>query len=160
RQFPPDFLWGVANAAFQSEGALNVDGRGPSVWDVFPRARIDDHSDASVATDSYRRYAEDIAAAQGLGVKAFRFSIPWTRIFPTGAGALNQAGLDHYARVVDAMLAAGLTPYATLFHWDLPQALQEQGGWATRDTTQRFADYASTIGQHLGDRVKHFIIMN
>lgn len=160
RQFPADFVWGVANAAFQTEGALDVDGRGPSVWDVFPSARVLDGSDASVATDSYRRYPEDIALAAGLGVKAFRFSIAWTRIFPTGEGALNQAGLDHYARVADAMLAAGLTPYATLFHWDLPQALQERGGWADRDTAARFADYAATIGARLGDRIKQFIVMN
>ena len=159
RRFPPEFVWGVANAAFQTEGALEADGRGPSVWDVFPRERIHDGSDASRATDSYRRYAEDVTLAAGLGAKAFRFSISWPRIAPDGA-AINEAGVDHYSRVVDAMLEAGLTPYATLFHWDLPQALQTQGGWAARDTTARFADYASIVGARLGDRIKHLVVMN
>lgn len=130
------------------------------MWDVFPRDRIHDGSDAAVATDSYRRYPEDIALAAGLGVKVFRFSISWPRIFPTGAGALNEAGLDHYKRVVGAMLEAGLKPYATLFHWDLPQALQEQGGWVSRETSYRFAEYADAIGKRMGDRLKHFIVMN
>lgn len=159
RQFPAEFIWGVANAAYQTEGSLDADGRGPSVWDAFPRERIHDRSDAALATDSYRRYAEDVALAQGLSVKAFRFSIAWPRIAPDGA-TLNQAGVDHYSRVVDAMLAAGMTPYATLFHWDLPQALQERGGWASRETTERFAAYAQIVGAQLGDRVKHFIVMN
>jgi beta-glucosidase len=161
RNFGSDFIWGVANAALQSEGALNADGRGPSVWDVFARERVHDGSDASVATDSYRRYAEDAALAAELGVQAFRFSISWPRIFPEGGGALNEAGVDHYSRVVDDLLARGVTPYATLFHWDLPQALQQSiGGWASRDTAERFADYARIIGERLGDRLKHIIVMN
>ncbi len=159
RQFPSRFVWGVANAAYQTEGSLEADGRGQSVWDVFPRDRIHDGSDAALATDSYRRYGEDIALAAGLGAKAFRFSISWPRIAPDGV-TLNQAGIDHYSRVVDAILQAGLAPYATLFHWDLPQALQVQGGWASRDTAARFADYANIVATRLGDRVNKIIVMN
>lgn len=159
-QFPPDFIWGCASSAFQIEGALNEGGRGASVWDVFPREAIVDRSDASVANDSYHRYGEDVELLAGAGLKAYRFSIAWPRIAPSGAGAANQAGLDYYARLADACLARGVTPYATLFHWDLPLALQEQGGWAVRDTTERFAEYAAIVGERLGDRIKHFVILN
>ncbi|MGE0743014.1 MAG: GH1 family beta-glucosidase [Hyphomonadaceae bacterium] len=160
RQFPSDFLWGAASSAFQVEGALDADGRGQSIWDVFPRAKIHDGSDASMAADSYRRYADDVALLAEAGLGAYRFSIGWPRIVPAGAGAHNPAGIDYYARLVDALLERGVTPYATLFHWDLPQALQERGGWAARATAERFAEYAGIVGEALGDRLKHIVILN
>lgn len=159
RQFPASFVWGAASSSFQVEGSLDADGRGRSIWDVFPREKIHDGSDASVATDSYRRYAEDVALIADAGLKAYRFSIAWPRVAPDGV-AVNQAGLDYYSRLIDALLARGVTPYATLFHWDLPLALQEQGGWAARETARRFADYAGVVGAALGDRLKHFVILN
>ena len=158
RQFPPHFRWGAATSAFQIEGALNADGRGPSIWDVFPRDRIADRSDASLATDSWRRYGDDVALLDGL--QAYRFSISWPRIFPDGAGAINQKGLDYYSRLLDALHAKAIIPYATLFHWDLPLALFEKGGWASRDTAKRLADYGTAVAARLGDRLKNFIILN
>lgn len=162
RRFPPGFTWGVATSAFQIEGALDVDGRGSSIWDVFSRnpLHIVDRSDASVATDSYRRYADDVELIAGAGLGAYRFSISWPRVLPDGAGAVNEIGLDYYRRLVDALLAKGIEPYATLFHWDLPQALFEKGGWASRDTAKRLADYGAVVAQKLGDRLKNFIILN
>jgi beta-glucosidase len=162
RQFPPGFLWGAATSAFQIEGALDVDGRGPSIWDVFARnpKNIIDHSDASVAIDSYRRYADDVALLAGAGLQAYRFSISWSRVMPQGAGAVNQKGLDYYRRLVDALLEKNIAPYATLFHWDLPQALQEKGGWGSRDTAKRLADYSAVVAHALGDRLKNLIILN
>lgn len=162
RQFPEDFVWGVASAAFQTEGGLDVDGRGPSVWDVFEKKPgvIVDGSDASIATDSYRRYAEDVDLIAGASLDAYRFSIAWSRVLPTGEGEINPAGLDYYSRMIDAQLAKGITPYATLFHWDLPQALQDKGGWKNRDTALRFADYAQAVVDKLGDRLKRYIILN
>lgn len=162
RQFPKDFVWGVATAAFQTEGSQTADGRGPSVWDVFEKVpgRIKDGSDATLATDSYRRYQDDVDLIAGASLNAYRFSMSWSRILPTGEGAVNAAGLDHYSRLVDALLAKGVTPYATLFHWDLPQGLQSKGGWANRDTAQRLADYAGAVVARLGDRLKNYIILN
>jgi beta-glucosidase len=170
RLFPPDFVWGAASSSFQVEGSLDADGRGQSIWDVFPREKIHDGSDGAVATDSYRRYAEDVALLADAGLKAYRFSIAWPRIVPDGVGAaplipagwggVNQAGIDYYSRLVDALLERGVTPYATLFHWDLPQGLQERGGWVERDTAERFRDYASVVSELLGDRLKHFVILN
>src|SRR5262245_46527037 len=170
RRFPADFIWGAASSSFQVEGSLDADARGPSIWDVFPRAKIHDGSDASIATDSYRRYADDVALLGDAGLKAYRFSIAWPRIVPDGVSAmrlvpggwtgLNQAGIDYYSRLVDALLARGVTPYATLFHWDLPQGLQERGGWSARDTAARFSDYADVVSTYLGDRLKHFVILN
>jgi len=160
RQFPANFIWGAASSAFQTEGSLDADGRGPSIWDVFPRDRIHDGTDASVAADSYRRYGDDVALLADAGLKAYRFSISWSRIVPDGSGAVNEAGLDYYARLVDALLARGVAPYATLFHWDLPQALQERGGWSNRETAERFAAYADIVAQRLGDRLKHFVVLN
>jgi len=162
RQFPAGFKWGVATSAFQTEGALDADGRGPSIWDVFSRdgAHISDHSTAAIATDSYHRYGEDVALIAGAGLKAYRFSIAWPRVQPAGAGAANDPGLDFYSRLIDAQLAAGIEPYATLFHWDLPQPLQDQGGWLNRDTAARFADYAGLVVHRLGDRLKNFITLN
>lgn len=160
RQFPPDFLWGVATSAFQIEGALAADGRGRSIWDVFPRSAIADGSDAATANDSYHRFAEDVEAIAGAGLGAYRFSISWPRVVPDGAGAANAAGLDYYERLADACLARNITPYATLFHWDLPLALQERGGWAARDTAQRFGEYAAIVAARLGDRISNFVILN
>lgn len=160
RRFPENFLWGVATAAYQTEGAREADGRGASIWDVFPRERIADGSDASVACDSYRRFSEDAALIADAGLGVHRFSIAWPRVFPSGGGAANTAGLDHYARVVDAHLERGVTPYATLFHWDLPLALQQAGGWAQRDTAERFAEYAALVAERLGDRLKHVVVLN
>ncbi|MBT9445442.1 MAG: beta-glucosidase [Hyphomonadaceae bacterium] len=162
RQFPEDFIWGAASAAYQIEGALDADGRGESVWDVFARidGKIVDHSLPAIACDSYRRYAEDAALLSGASLKNYRFSIAWPRVQPTGAGAANDKGLDYYSRLADALLAQGVTPWATLFHWDLPQALQANGGWANRDIAERFADYAGVIAAKLGDRVKNFIVLN
>lgn len=161
-RFPKNFLWGTATSAFQIEGALKEDGRGPSIWDGFPKAsgRIVDGSDASVATDSYHRWQEDVGLLAAGGMNAYRFSVAWPRIQASGAGPANDKGLDYYSRLVDALLAKNIQPYATLFHWDLPQALQDKGGWLNRDTTARFADYAAIVGQRLGDRLKHFITLN
>ena len=162
RQFPKDFVWGVATAAFQTEGSQEAEGRGPSVWDLFEKVpgHVKDKSDATVATDSYRRFQDDVDLIAGAGLGAYRFSISWSRVLPTGQGAVNPAGLDHYSKLVDALLAKGITPYATLFHWDLPQGLQGMGGWANRDTALRFADYAHAVVDKLGDRLKNYIILN
>jgi beta-glucosidase len=160
RQFPDGFRWGVSTAAFQIEGALDADGRGKSIWDVFPAEKIVDRSNASLACDSYRRYAEDAALIADASLKAYRFSIAWSRILPEGKGAVNQKGLDYYARLAETLAARNIAPYATLFHWDLPLALHQAGGWRLRDTAQHFADYAALIGARLSDRIGHFIILN
>ncbi len=162
RQFPSDFAWGAASAAYQVEGSIDADGRGRSIWDVFAERpdAIVDGSDARVACDSYRRYAEDADLLAGAGLKHYRFSIAWPRVIPDGAGAANSGGLDYYSRLVDALLERGVTPFATLYHWDLPQSLQEKGGWASRDTSLRLADYAAVVAARLGDRVKKFIVLN
>ncbi len=162
RQFPRDFAWGAASAAYQTEGSLAADGRGASIWDVFAatKGKIIDGSDASVACDSYRRYTEDADLLAAGNLRHYRFSIAWPRVQPSGAGAPNDVGLDHYSRFTDALLERGITPHATLFHWDLPQALQDRGGWSSRDTALRLADYAEAVGMRLGDRVKSFIVLN
>ncbi len=162
RQFPSDFAWGAASAAYQTEGSLSADGRGQSIWDVFAATpgAIVDGSDAQFACDSYRRYTEDADLIAGANLRHYRFSIAWPRVQPAGSGAPNASGLDHYSRVVDALLERGVAPHATLFHWDLPQALQEKGGWSSRDTAMRFADYAEIVAARLGDRVQSFIVLN
>ena len=160
--FPPDFLWGVAVAAYQVEGAVAEDGRGESIWDRFctiPGAVLNSDSGA-VACDSYHRYAEDIHLLRELGVNAFRFSIAWPRIMPNGRGQAYQAGLDFYDRYVDELLEAGVEPVPTLYHWDLPQALEDEGGWPRRETAQVFAEYAEVVAQRLGDRVDRWITVN
>ncbi|TKK88904.1 beta-glucosidase [Herbidospora galbida] len=149
------FLWGAATAAFQIEGALSDDGRGPSIWDSFGPIR-DGHT-AETACDSYRRWADDVALLADLGVNAYRFSVSWPRVQPDGTGPANPKGLDHYERLVDALLAAGITPALTLFHWDLPAALP---GWLDRDTAHRFADYAALVADRLADRVGLWITLN
>jgi len=160
RAFPKGFLWGCATAAYQIEGGAQDDGRGPSVWDVFSHTpgKTFNGETGDVADDSYHRYKEDVLLLKDLGVKTYRMSLSWSRIFPTGKGPVNPAGLDYYKRVLDELHAAGITPYVTLFHWDLPAALP--GGWQSRDTVKAFADYAAFVAKNLGDRVQHFMTTN
>src|SRR5271170_7811796 len=161
-QFPKDFLWGVATASYQIEGAWNADGKGESIWDRFSHTvgKVKGGDTGDVACDSYHRYKEDIAIMKQLNLKSARFSVAWTRIQPTGTGAVNQKGLDFYSRYVDALLEAGIRPMCTVFHWDLPQALEDQGGWPNRDTYKHFADYAGIVSKALGDRVDTWAIFN
>jgi beta-glucosidase len=161
--FPPDFVWGTATSAYQIEGAVNEDGRGPSIWDRFVhlKGKIVDQSTADVANDHYHRYKEDVQLIKELGAKAYRFSIAWPRVFPDGSGTPNPKGLDFYQRLLDELLANGIEPFATLYHWDLPQALQDRyGGWRSRDTSKAFADYAGYVTEHISDRVKHIFTIN
>ena len=161
--FPPDFLWGASTSAYQIEGAVNEDGRGPSIWDRFThlKGKIIDQSTADVANDHYHRYKEDVQLIKELGAKAYRFSIAWPRVFPEGTGAPNSKGLDFYQRLLDELLANGIEPFATLYHWDLPQALQDRyGGWRSRDTSKAFADYAGYVAERISDRVKHIFTIN
>ncbi len=150
------FTWGVATAAYQIEGAAAEDGRGPSIWDTFAHTpgKTRNGESGDVACDHYHRWQDDVALIASLGVDAYRFSIAWPRVQPLGHGAWNPAGLGFYDRLVDALLARGIQPHATLYHWDLPQALQDQGGWASRDTAHRFAEYAEFMGRRLGDRLR------
>ncbi len=156
------FVWGVSTAAYQIEGGVDEGGRGPSIWDTFAHepGRIANGDTGDVACDHYHRYPEDVELMAGLGLDAYRFSIAWSRIQPDGRGAVNREGLDFYQRLVDTLLARGIDPVATLFHWDLPQALQDDGGWFNRDTAARFAEYANIVGAALGDRVKMWITLN
>jgi beta-glucosidase len=160
--FPEGFIWGAATSAYQIEGAVHADGRGESIWDRFShtpgKTRNGDTGD--VACDHYHRYKEDVALMAELGLKAYRFSVAWPRVIPGGRGAVNQAGLDFYSRLVDELLAHEITPYVTLFHWDLPVALQDQGGWPQRATAEAFAEYAGVVAATLGDRVRHWITIN
>lgn len=160
--FPPRFVWGVATAAAQIEGAAFADGKGPSVWDTFARqpGRGRWGDTPLNACDHYRRFPEDLALMQQLGVRHYRFSVAWPRIFPAGRGTVNTKGVDFYDRLVDAMLARGITPWVTLFHWDLPQALEDEGGWTARGTVDAFAVYADTVVRALGDRVRNWITLN
>ena len=162
RTFPQGFLWGSATASYQVEGAVKEDGRGPSIWDTFSHTPGKTHNGdtGDVADDDYHLYKEDIAVMKELGLKTCRFSIAWSRIFPTGTGQPNQKGIDHYARFTDALLAAGIAPYCTLYHWDLPQALQDKGGWQNKDTAKAFADYAGYTAGKLSDKIQHFMTMN
>ena len=158
--FPKDFTWGCATASYQIEGAVKEDGRGQTNWDVFSHTpgKVANGDTGDVACDSYHRYAEDTALLKDMGVGAYRMSIAWSRIFPDGRGKPNQKGVDHYDRVIDGLLAAGITPYVTMFHWDLPEALP--GGWQNRDTALAFADYAGFMAGKLSDRVRHFMTVN
>lgn len=160
--FPQDFLWGAATSSFQIEGATEVDGRGRSVWDSFcdRPGTISDRSNGKVATDHYHRYAADVALMRELGLDAYRFSIAWPRVQPTGSGRPLAAGLDFYSRLVDELLAAGIRPVVTLYHWDLPQVLEDAGGWPSRETALRFADYAAIVAEALGDRVSLWTTLN
>jgi beta-glucosidase len=161
--FPEGFLWGTATSAYQIEGAVDEDGRGRSIWDTFAHTpgKIEDHSNADRANDHYHRYKEDVRLIRELGVKAYRFSIAWPRVFPDGTGAPNPRGLDFYDRLVDELLNNGIEPFATLYHWDLPQSLQDRvGGWQSSETSKAFANYAGYVADRLSDRVKSIFTVN
>lgn len=160
--FPPGFLWGTATSSYQIEGAAAEDGRGSSIWDDLCRVKgaIMDDSDGSVACDHYHRYKDDVALMKQLGMQAYRFSIAWPRILPAGTGAINAKGIDFYDRLVDELLASGIKPFVTLYHWDMPTALHARGGWTVRDSAGWFADYAAIMVKALGDRVKNWITLN
>jgi beta-glucosidase len=161
-ELPDSFTWGVATSAYQIEGAVAQDGRSPSIWDTFSHTpgKVAGGDTGDVACDSYHRWPEDLGLMKELGVGAYRFSIAWPRIMPDGRGPVNLAGLAYYDRLVDALLAAGITPYPTLYHWDLPQALQDRGGWTSRDTAGCLAEYASVVAGRLGDRVTNWVTLN
>lgn len=162
-RFPAGFQWGCATAAYQIEGAAEEDGRGPSIWDTFSHkpGNVHNNDSGDVADDSYHRYKEDVGLLKWLGAKIYRFSTSWPRIFPSGDGAPNARGIDYYSRLVDELLANGITPYCTLFHWDLPQALQDKyNGWQSADTSKAFGEYAGYVASKLSDRVTHFFTMN
>lgn len=161
--FPPHFCWGVATAAYQIEGAIETDNRQPSVWDTFSATpgRTLNGDTGAIACDHYHRFREDVQLMASLGIKHYRFSLSWSRIIPTGRGAVNQAGIDFYQRLVDCLLEHGITPHATLFHWDSPQALEElYGSWQSRQMAQDFADYVTVAVQQLGDRITHWMTIN
>ena len=160
--FPDGFLWGAATSAYQVEGAVAEGGRGPSIWDTQCHATdlVRSGHSGDVAADHYHRMEEDVGMMADLGLRAYRFSVAWPRIQPTGAGRANQVGLDFYSRLVDRLLAHGITPMLTLYHWDLPQALEDAGGWPARDTAYRFADYAAIVFDALHDRVPLWATLN
>jgi beta-glucosidase len=160
--FPPDFVWGAATAAYQIEGAAHEDGRGESIWDRFcaTPGKVRNGDDGAVACDFYHRYRDDIALMRALGLDAFRFSIAWPRILPDGRGRVNEPGLDFYDRLLDALLESGLEPFPTLYHWDLPQALEDEGGWTARSVVEAFAEYADAVAARLGDRVRFWQTLN
>ncbi|MFD7018046.1 GH1 family beta-glucosidase [Streptomyces sp. NPDC059928] len=161
-RFPPGFLWGAATSAYQIEGAVREDGRTPSIWDTFSHTpgKVADGDTGDVAVDHYHRWREDVALMAELGVTSYRFSVSWSRVQPTGRGPAVQLGLDFYRRLVDELLDHGIAPALTLYHWDLPQELEDAGGWPARDTASRFADYAALVGAALGDRVERWITLN
>ncbi|OAY59393.1 beta-glucosidase 40 [Manihot esculenta] len=161
--FPKGFVFGTASSAFQYEGAVKEDGRGPSVWDTFSHSfgKIIDFSNADVAVDQYHRFAEDIQLMKDMGMDAYRFSISWSRIYPNGNGAINQAGVDHYNKLINALIAAGIEPYVTIYHWDLPQALEDRyNGWLDPQIIKDYATFAETCFEKFGDRVKQWITFN
>lgn len=160
--FPTGFTFGVATSSYQIEGAAHEDGRGPSIWDTFCRqpGRIRDGSSGDVACDHYHRWEADLDLIRSLGVDAYRFSVAWPRVQPGGSGPVNAAGLDFYERLTDGLLARGIEPHVTLYHWDLPQPLQDAGGWTNRDTAERFAEYSAAVAARLGDRVKSYATLN
>ncbi|MFD9737366.1 GH1 family beta-glucosidase [Umezawaea sp. NPDC059074] len=158
----PGFVWGAATSSYQIEGAVAEDGRGPSIWDTFAATpgKVDNGDTGEVAADHYHRYREDVALMADLGLGAYRFSVAWPRVQPLGSGAVDQRGLDFYRRLVDALLDKGIEPWPTLYHWDLPQPLEDAGGWPERDTALRFADYAAVVHEALADRVTHWTTLN
>lgn len=160
--FPEKFIWGAATSAYQIEGAWNEDGKGESIWDRFSHTpgKIQKGDTGDVACDHYHRWREDVDIMKEIGLKAYRFSISWPRVLPEGREKVNQKGLDFYSRLVDALLEAGIEPFVTLYHWDLPQALQDRGGWPVRSTAEAFVEYADIIGRALGDRVRYWITFN
>ncbi len=161
-EFPEGFLWGTATAAYQIEGGHDAGGRKPSIWDTFSHlpGKVFENQNGDVACDHYHRYREDVALMAGLGLDAYRFSISWSRVLPDGTGAVNREGLDFYNRLVDALLERGIRPFITLYHWDLPQAIEDRGGWGSRETPKAFGEYAAVVGSALGDRVKDWITLN
>jgi beta-glucosidase len=161
-QFPPGFLWGAATAAYQVEGGYNEDGKGESIWDRFVLApgKIQNGDTGRVACDSYHKWREDVALLKRMNLKSYRFSTAWTRIQANGAGPANPRGIDYYSRLTDALLEAGIRPFPTLYHWDLPQDLEDRGGWANRDTAARFADYCDIMARALGDRIRNWSLFN
>src|SRR5262245_23607949 len=163
RRFPEGFHWGVATSAYQIEGAWNEDGKGPSIWDTFAHTpgKVKNGDTGDVANDHYHRYKEDVALMKDIGANAYRFSIAWPRIFPQGNETPNPKGVDFYKRLTDELGAKGIEPFATLYHWDLPQALEDKyGGWRSKDTAKAFADYAGYVAEQLGDRVKYYFTIN
>jgi beta-glucosidase len=162
RRFSEGFFWGTATSSYQIEGAWNEDGKGPSIWDTYAHTpgKIKNSDTGDIANDHYHRYKEDVALMKDIGATAYRFSISWPRIFPQGTGTPNAKGLDFYNRLVDELVAAGIAPFPTLYHWDLPQALQDKGGWQNRDIPKAFADYAGYMAEKLSDRVKYFFTIN
>ncbi len=160
--FPEKFIWGASTAAYQVEGAVKEDGRGESIWDRFSHTpgKVRDGHTGDIACDHYHRWHEDIQLMKTIGLNAYRFSIAWPRVLPMGRGAINRAGLDFYDRLVDGLLAAGIEPFVTLYHWDLPQALQDEGGWLERSTSEAFVNYADVASRALGDRIKHWTTFN
>lgn len=161
-RFPDGFLWGTATSSYQIEGAWQADGKGESIWDRFAHTpgNVIDGSNGDVACDHYHRWQDDIGLMKSMGLDAYRFSIAWPRILPQGRGEINQAGLDFYSRLVDGLLEADIAPFVTLYHWDLPQAIQEQGGWPARDSVDAFVEYADVVSRVLGDRVTRWITHN
>src|SRR5688572_14452960 len=159
-RFPAGFVWGTASSAYQVEG--RAERAADCIWDAFCRqpGRIKDGSNGDIACDSYRRYAEDVALLKGAGIKTYRFSLSWARVQPAGSGQADQRGLDYYSRLVDALRKAGIEPWVCLYHWDLPQELQDRGGWIERTTAERYADYAGLVGRKLGDRVTRWLTLN
>ena len=162
QQLGPDFVWGVATAAYQIEGAVGEDGRSPSIWDTYSRlpGAVDNGDTGEQACDHYHRWREDVALMRDLNVGAYRFSVAWPRVLPEGRGRVNAPGLDFYDRLVDALLDAGIRPFVTLYHWDLPQLLQDLGGWPERDTAYALAEFATVVGERLGDRVGDWFTVN
>ncbi|WP_217588260.1 GH1 family beta-glucosidase [Lentibacillus saliphilus] len=161
-QLPQDLKFGVATAAYQIEGAANEDGRGQSIWDTFSKTpgKVDNGDNGDIACDSYHRYEEDVQLIKELGTDMYRFSVSWPRIFPNGTGEVNQKGLDYYHKLVDALIQNDIEPMCTLYHWDLPQALQDKGGWANRDTIEAFVQYAELMFQEFGGKIKKWITIN
>lgn len=161
-QFPKDFVWGVATSAYQIEGAAVQDGRAPSIWDLYSKepGKVFEGHNGDRACDHYHRYEEDVILMEKLGVKAYRFSVSWSRVLPQGTGMVNEKGLWFYEELVDSLLAHGITPYLTLYHWDLPYALYQRGGWLSPESPHWFAEYASLLGRRFGDRVKHYMTFN
>jgi beta-glucosidase len=161
-RFPAGFVWGAATSAYQIEGAVHEDGRGESIWDRFTATAgaIDDGETGAVACDSYHRYGEDVRLMRELGLTGYRFSIAWPRVVPEGRGRVNAAGLAYYDRLVDELLAHGIEPFPTLYHWDLPQPLEDRGGWPVRDTAEAYVEYAQVVAERLGDRVRHWTTQN
>ncbi|HEY8241621.1 MAG TPA: GH1 family beta-glucosidase [Kiritimatiellia bacterium] len=160
--FPEDFVWGTATSSYQIEGGVNLEGRGESIWDRFSHTpgKIKDGSNGDIACDHFHKWKEDIAMMRQLGHKGYRLSIAWPRILPTGRGTVNQAGLDFYSRIIDELLRNEIEPFVTLYHWDLPQTLQDEGGWVARSTAEAFIGYTDIVTKHLGDRVKRWITHN